>query len=111
MVFWSEPTTTEDEAVTAISEHDTDEDDVLLDDKDEDEDTAAEEADVGKDESAAEEDEDEGSCGVTWDDAEEFSAAVLLASIPRTATAKLAAAVALLGYLVYMKARLDKCVA
>ena len=104
MVFWSEPTTTEDEAVTAIFEHDKDEDDVLLDDN-EDEDTAAE-ADMGKDESAA----DEESCGGAWDDAEKLSAAVL-ASIPRTATAKLAAAVAFLGYLVYMKARLDKCVA
>ena len=100
MVFWSEPTTTEDDAAPAVSKHEEeDEDDVLLD-KGEDEDTAPE-ADV---------DEDEGSCGVTWDDAEQFSAAVL-ASIPRTATAKLAAAVALFGYLVYMKARLDKCVA
>lgn len=101
MVFWSEPTTTEDGAVdTAISEHD-----VLID---KDEDTA--EADVGKDESHNEEDDEDEEWGGAWDDAEKFSAAVL-ASIPRTATAKLAAAVAFLGYLVYMKARLDKCVA
>lgn len=99
MVFWSEPTTTAVQEEEKSTPPDTttpiiSEPDAPLD------------ADDTKDESGGDED----AAAVTWADVDQLSAAVL-ASIPRTATAKLAAAVALLSYLVYMKARLDKCVA
>lgn len=46
--------------------------------------------------------------GITWDDAEQLSAAVL-ESIPRTATARLATGLVVLSYFVYMHTRLEAC--
>ena len=57
-----------------------------------------------------EESEDDPSGGTWVDTAEQFSSAVL-ASIPRTNTAKLAAAFAVLSYLVYINTRLEQCAA
>lgn len=106
MVFWSEPTATKEEEsepttldTTPISEHDA----ALLDADTKDE-SDADGDESGEDESGGD------SAAVTWADVDQLSAAVL-ASIPRTATAKLAAVAALVGYLVCITARLDKCVA
>ena len=98
-MFWHKPTTTPD----SVDDEEATEAELNAIGLSRD-DTALEE-----EEQEEEEKEEEGTTPHRWaDDAEKFSSAVL-ACIPRTDTAKLAGAVAVISYMLYIGARLEAC--